>query len=363
MTRQKFTLWKKDEYNYPKAGDFIPFIMATTHDDEEKHPALIVAPGGAYSILQPSEAEGPARGFFELGYNTFVLVYTNNVTMDAPVGYQPIRDISRAVRFIRSRSEEFGIDTGRVYAAGYSAGGPLVAHLAVRHSSEILADSVYPNISNRLNATFVHYPLVSEKSLVKSPMGAPLGGKAFSLMFGDNYSEEVDNFMSLDRNIPTDASPMFIFHGTNDTAVSWEGAVSLAAAAIGAGVPCELHLFHGADHGVTNEANNPEDEVGSLYVCDQLYEAVKAMSDEELTQHVTLLGDLSKDMSYNEFMQTVHKKTLLKIWTKALGFDIELVLKAMQQAAKNPQVQPMPPRKNENALLWKDMAVNWLKML
>lgn len=358
MIRQKFVLWSKDEYYYAPAGEFIPFIMATTHDDGEKHPAMIVVPGGAYSILQPTEAEGQARGFYERGYNTFVLVYTNNVTMDRPVGYQPLKDISRAVRFIRSNSEEFGIDTARVYACGYSAGAHLAGSLSVRHGSPILADSRYENVSNRLDAAFIHYPLVSKKSLSEGTV--PLGGSAFAVLFGADVSAEDEEFMSLDRNVPKDASPMFIFHGTNDTAVSWKGALSLAEACIDAGVPCELHLFNGAGHGMTSEDGSPEDAQKSLYVCDQLYEAVKAMSEDELAKYAPLLGDLRKDMGYDEFMQTVRTKTIGKIWMKALDVDMEAVLKAMKE---RDITQLAPQKKNENSLIWKDMAVNWLKML
>lgn len=50
------------------------------HDDGVVRPAMLIAPGGGYAQLTPGEAEGLSRKFYELGYNSFVLVYTNNVT-------------------------------------------------------------------------------------------------------------------------------------------------------------------------------------------------------------------------------------------------------------------------------------------
>ena len=46
----------------------------------------------------------PALEFYRAGYNVFVLVYTVNHLdeLEAPLGRQPLRDISRAVRIIRA---------------------------------------------------------------------------------------------------------------------------------------------------------------------------------------------------------------------------------------------------------------------
>ncbi len=357
MKRQKLTLWEPSEYHYAPAGSFIPFVMASLHDDRACHPAMVIVPGGAYSILQPTEAEGQARGFYERGYNTFVLVYTNNVTMDAPVGYQALQDISRAVRLLRSRAGALGIDPHRIYASGYSAGAHLVGCLAIRYSTGILADSGYGSYSNRLDAAFLHYPLVSRHSLLGKEAGSPLNGRAFGVLFGDKCSEADEAFMSLDRDIPPDATPICIFHGTKDTSVSWRGAASLADACLEAGVPCELHLLTDSGHGMTSEDGDPADAQRSLYVCEQLYDAVRAMLPAVFADYAPLLGDLGQGMERDEFLQTVRTKTIMKIWMKALGVDLETVLQAMQS---QPAAQPVPPKQNRTALLWKEIAVNWL---
>lgn len=110
-------LWKKQEYQYPYAGEFLPNIVACLHDDREIRPAVLVVPGGGYAMVSPTEGEIVAKKFFEAGYQVFVLTYTTNMFRIAPLEKQPLKDISRAVRHIR----------GNVGNCGYRVTGLPVA--------------------------------------------------------------------------------------------------------------------------------------------------------------------------------------------------------------------------------------------
>lgn len=48
MTGEKIILWREDEYAYPDAYGFVPFLTSYIHEDSDMHPAMIVVPGGAY---------------------------------------------------------------------------------------------------------------------------------------------------------------------------------------------------------------------------------------------------------------------------------------------------------------------------
>lgn len=48
MINERTEIWKKEEYHYPAAHGFIPVMFSYIHEDEKKHPAMIIAPGGAY---------------------------------------------------------------------------------------------------------------------------------------------------------------------------------------------------------------------------------------------------------------------------------------------------------------------------
>ena len=55
MINEKIEIWKKEEYHYPAAHGFIPVMFSYIHEDEKKHPAMIIAPGGAYREVSRSE--------------------------------------------------------------------------------------------------------------------------------------------------------------------------------------------------------------------------------------------------------------------------------------------------------------------
>ena len=118
MTGEKIILWREDEYDYPDAYGFVPFLTSYSHEDSDMHPAMIVVPGGAYRKVSPSEAQLPAMEFYRAGYNVFVLTYTINL-LDEPLGFQPLNDIARAVRLIRARSEIYFIDPDRIALCGF----------------------------------------------------------------------------------------------------------------------------------------------------------------------------------------------------------------------------------------------------
>ena len=107
--KYRIDLWAPHEYHYPLAYSFVPNVAAYLHDDPTPRPCMLVAPGGAYCFLSPTEGEIIAQRFFDMGYNTFVLSYTTDLTMSCPLKRQPIQDISRAIRLIRSKAEEFNI--------------------------------------------------------------------------------------------------------------------------------------------------------------------------------------------------------------------------------------------------------------
>ena len=112
MIGEKTAIWREGEYSYPAAYGFVPFIVSYMHEDDKIRPAMLVAPGGAYRYASPYEGNLPALEFYRAGYNVFVLAYTVNHLdeLDAPLGMQPLQDISRAVRIIRAHSAQCNID-------------------------------------------------------------------------------------------------------------------------------------------------------------------------------------------------------------------------------------------------------------
>jgi acetyl esterase/lipase len=90
--------------------------------------AVVVAPGGGFRELV-FNAEGRQASEFlnTLGVTAFVLKYRLPKEEQSPYTLDNVRqDTYRAIRVVRSRAGEFGIDPRRVGILGFSAGGAVV---------------------------------------------------------------------------------------------------------------------------------------------------------------------------------------------------------------------------------------------
>lgn len=199
MINERIEIWKKEEYHYPAAHGFIPVMFSYIHEDEKKHPAMIIAPGGAYREVSPSEAHLPAMEFYGAGYNVFVLEYTINQLDEAPLKMQPLHDISRAIRMIRSRAEEFHIRPDRIAVCGFSAGAHLCGSLCVHNKDVEDPEEAYQNISNRPDAAILSYPVITS--------GKYAHRDSFVALFGKEPSEQELDYMSLENHVTKDTPP------------------------------------------------------------------------------------------------------------------------------------------------------------
>lgn len=185
-------------------------------------PAVIVAPGGGYSILA-DEHEGTdvCRWFNEHGYVAFLLHYRVPTRSKGPERQNlgPVMDAQKAVHDVRLRADEFGIDPEKIALLGFSAGGQTAA-VATAGAVEI---EPAVGVSMRPNATVLIYPW----NLVESK-GEPLRP---------------------DMTISEATPPMFIAQAGNDRASIPQGATTLYLALVEAGVPTEVHIYQEGGHG------------------------------------------------------------------------------------------------------------------
>ena len=94
--------------------------------------AIIVCPGGGYvRLAEDYEGFTVAEWLANLGYSTFVLRYRvpNNRA-------GALMDIQRALKYVRHHAKQFGIDTSKIAAMGFSAGAHLTARAGMGDSSQ-----------------------------------------------------------------------------------------------------------------------------------------------------------------------------------------------------------------------------------
>jgi endo-1,4-beta-xylanase len=98
--------------------------------DEATGAAVVIAPGGGHRELwMMHEGLNEAKWLSEHGVACFVLKYRLAREKDSPykLPEAPTQDGQRAIRLVRSRAKEWGIDPHRVGIMGFSAGGELAA--------------------------------------------------------------------------------------------------------------------------------------------------------------------------------------------------------------------------------------------
>lgn len=267
LEKKKYIIWEEGEYNHPNTCGFVPSIMAYLHDEkkEEKmsYPCMVVVPGGGYASVSPTEGEMIAKRFYEEGYQAFVLTYTINRLMGTPVKMQALKDLSRAIRYIRSRAEKFDIDINRVAVCGFSAGGHLCASSCV-HFSDIVEENTkmgeeYAKCSNRPDAAILSYPVITSGVYAHQDSIRALLGRDIYENIEQEYEgipncktkKEALEYMSLEKHVKKDTPPCFLWHTATDELVPMENSLLFMRELRARKIPVGYHLFSSGDHGMS----------------------------------------------------------------------------------------------------------------
>lgn len=212
-------------------------------EGEGNKPAVIICPGGSYfGLTYMWEGVVQAQWFNKIGISAFVLKYRlpKNETMEnRSIG--PLQDAQQAIRYVRSKAREFGIDENQIGVAGFSAGGHLAATLSTRYNDEVYKDKL--KVSARPDFSVLVYPVISMQE------GITEGGTKAGLIGGDADQKTIDLY-SNEKQVGKDTPPTFMAHAINDKLVTYKNSTLYIEALNNAGVECELHLYSRGDHGL-----------------------------------------------------------------------------------------------------------------
>ncbi|MBO4863344.1 MAG: alpha/beta hydrolase [Eubacterium sp.] len=267
-------IWQDNEYNYRASYGFVPNIHAYLHDDDEARDCMLVVPGGGYCMCVPHEGELPANVFFEQGMNVFVLTYTTDITMAVPLKKQPLNDISRSVRFIRKRSDEYKIAGKKFFICGFSAGAHVCGSLAVHYGDVKDVDPELDMISNRPDGAILSYPVITS--------GEYAHIYSFQTLLGKEPDEKELEYFSLEKHVTSDTPPCFIWQTATDDLVPVENSYLFAEAMRKAGVPFAHYVFPSGMHGLSAaDSQFFSMWFGGEYAFEQLHLAVDAVKRGE----------------------------------------------------------------------------------
>ena len=199
-----------------------PFLPAR---EKATGAAVLVIPGGGHSKLcVDHEGGNVAQWLADHGIAAFVLKHrlAREEGSTYTIEGHALADTQRAMRLIRSRATEWGVDPARLGAMGFSAGGECVA-LACMRPSEGKTDA--PDPIDRLDAR-----------------------PAFQALIYPGRSGDIEP--------AKDAPPAFLACSANDRKDISEGLAEVYLRFKRAGASAELHIYSSGGHGFGLRAAN-----------------------------------------------------------------------------------------------------------
>ncbi len=206
--------------------------------------------------------------FLKRGYTVFAVVHGSQPKFTIP---DILEDMHRALRYIRYHAQDYHIDPDRIGITGGSAGGhlSLMQGTAGKEGDPKAKDPV-DRLPSGVQAVACFFPgtdlLNFGKAGVEALGSGPLKDfkapfdfqefdkktKSFVLITDEKKRREIGRQISPIYHVTKNAAPTLIIHGDADKLVPIQQAEIMIAKLKEAGVPAELIVKKGADHGWPN---------------------------------------------------------------------------------------------------------------
>ena len=224
------------------AGDIPTITVYPPPKEKATGASILICPGGGYGFLATEhEGKDVADWLNSLGVAGVVLKYRLAPKYKHPA---PLDDARRAIRMVRWKSTEWGLDPNRVGVMGFSAGGHLASTLATHfREADRLAGDAIDAFTERPDLAILVYPVVSFTADFSHK------GSAKNLLGPDATKEQMAE-LSNETRVTEKTPPTFLAHTLADTGVPMENSVAFAMALRKHKVPFELHVFEKGQHGL-----------------------------------------------------------------------------------------------------------------
>jgi acetyl esterase/lipase len=193
--------------------------------DKDTGAAVVVCPGGGYSILAwDLEGTEICEWLNSVGVTGVLLKYRVPSRKGLEKHAAALQDVQRAIGLVRQKSKEWGIDPKRVGVLGFSAGGHLAASV-----SNNFATRTYPAFDD------------ADKESCRPD---------FAVLVYPAYLVEKADLTKLAADLPvTKETPPTILIMTQDDGIKVENVYAYALALKAAKVPAEVHTYPTGGHG------------------------------------------------------------------------------------------------------------------
>ena len=204
--------------------------------------AVIVVPGGGYRMVAAvHEGSEVAQRFNEMGVTAFVLKYrlpSDETMVNKEIG--PIQDAQQAIKLVRDRAKEWGIDKSRVGIIGFSAGGHLASTAGTHFNHAYIDAGKKANL--RPDFMILVYPVISFADSI-----CHMGSR--DNLIGKNPSPEKKEEYSNELQVTKKTPPTYLVHAEDDSTVKVQNMLLFATALQKYKVPFDFYLYEKGGHG------------------------------------------------------------------------------------------------------------------
>jgi len=215
--------------------------------------AVLICPGGGYQNLA-WEKEGtlPAHFFNDNGIDAFVLKYRlNNQKQEGHRYPDQYNDVTTAMRIIRSRSADWGIDAAKTGVMGFSAGGHLASMATTIHQQgDPAAADPLLRFDTRPSFAILMYPVIS--------MDTAFGHRGSrNNLLGLTPDAALVTALSTEKRVNAATPPVFLVHADDDKGVPPQNSIVFYEALKKHKVKASMFIYDHGGHGFGMASNDP----------------------------------------------------------------------------------------------------------
>lgn len=215
--------------------------MRVFRPDRPNGVAILMCGGGGYFRIQIAKETTPVALWLQArGFTVFDLLY--RLPADGWDANVPFMDAQRAMKIIRTRAPDFGVNPARIGIMGFSAGGHLAGFTALQSGRALYdGNDRFEAASARPDFAALLFPVVSLRK--------PYLTRTRRYLIGETPSEAAEAAWSLDTYAAKESPPTIIFAAADDPTTPPGHAITLFQALIAKGASAELHFFEKGGHG------------------------------------------------------------------------------------------------------------------
>jgi acetyl esterase/lipase len=254
LSQERIFLYSSADSVIKGFDSLAPFIdyYPSTNPSKNKT-AVLICPGGGYTHLAwDKEGVTPALFFNQNGIDAFVLRYRlNNAKQEGHRYPAQYNDATTAMRLIRSRVKEWGIDPEKLGIMGASAGGHLAATVTtIFITPDATATDPLLRFATRPSFAILLYPVITMDTSFTHR-------GSHDMLLGKRPEPALELALSTEKRVTHATPPVLLLHADDDKVVPSMNSIAFYTAMKKQGVAGSLLIFDHGGHGFGMGANDP----------------------------------------------------------------------------------------------------------